>query len=702
MAEQFTFKRPELVDPSTTLANALSYHQSGQLSKARIGYQSVLALEPNNFDALHLLGVLENQTGQPESAIVLISHALKLKPDFAEAQNSLGNVYKEMKNWIKAEAAYNQAIAINPRLAGAHLNLGLVARQRGDLETALVAYETALNNDPTFALAYFNKANALQEMGSLIKAVETYHQALSYAPDLTDAQKNLGLTLYALGDHYLDEEKWDAAVSTYNQAIASGVNNAALQNNLGTALQSMERFAVAMEAFRSALSFDSNYAAAHNNLGTLFDHLGEFEAAVECYRHALNCDPDFIAALNNLGNGLRALDQVDEAIEAYKKALKIEPSFLDAQFNLGHAYKELGDFDRAKFSYKRVLELAPDHPQALRQLASLGAFTRQFPGFHRVRKMLDGKISDNDRAELAFALAKVAEEEGRSEEMFAMLMMGNTTRRHSLTYDPIAEDARFEAIAKAFSKEIFANIDPGFNDTSPIFIIGMPRSGTSLVEQIIASHPDVYGAGELTFITNLAEGIGFPETVAALSPSEWYKLGERYTKQLKSRGHNKSRIVDKMPQNFLYLGFIRMILPKAKIIHCTRSPEDTCLSLFKTLFTDRLDFAYDLSELGSYYGNYAKLMEHWRKIMPNGFLDLSYESLIKNQKYQTQRLLSYLELPWNDACLNFHNTDRRVTTASTTQVRRELYTGSVGIWRQYKEHLTPLFNSIPSEFRSID
>ena len=172
--------------------------------------------------------------------------------------------------------------------------------------------------------------------------------------------------------------------------------------------------------------------------------------------------------------------------------------------------------------------------------------------------------------------------------------------------------------------------------------------------------------------------------------------------QLSSRGKNTSRIVDKMPHNFLYLGFIRMILPRAKIIHCIRSPEDTCVSLFKTLFTDRLDFAYDLSELGSYYGNYAKLMEHWRAIIPNSFLDFSYESLLKEQKYQTQRLLDYLDLPWNDACLNFHETNRRVATASATQVRRELYMSSVGVWRRYIEHLTPLFDAIPLEYRSND
>ena len=690
------------MDPSTTLANAASHHQAGQLSEARTGYQAVLALEPDNVNALHLLGVLENQTGQSDTAIFLISQALKLKPDFAEAQNSLGNVYKEMENWVKAEAAYNQAIANDPQLAGAHLNLGLVARQRGDLKAALTAYEAALGVDQNFALAHFNKANALREMGSLVSAVQTYHQALSHAPHLTDARKNLGLTLQALGNHYLDEKQWEAAVSAYNEAIESGVNNAALQNNLGNALQSMERFTDAIEAFGSALSFDPDYAAAHNNLGTLFDSLGEDEKAVESYRYALECDPNFIPALNNLGNGLRALDRVNEAIEAYNKALTIEPSFLDAQFNLGHAYKELGDFDRAKISYERVLELTPNHPQALRQMASLGALTKKFPGFNRLRVMLDGEISDNDRVDLAFALAKVAEEEGRSEEMFEMLIMGNAARRRSLTYDPIAEDLRFQAIIKAFSKEIFSNIDRGFNETSPIFIIGMPRSGTSLVEQIIASHPDVYGAGELMFIMNLAEGIGFPETVANLPPSEWCELGKSYMQKLRSRRNNTSRIVDKMPHNFLYLGFIRMILPKAKIIHCIRSPEDTCVSLFKTLFTDRLDFAYDLSELGSYYGNYAKLMEHWRAIMLNGFLDVSYESLIKEQKHQTQRLLDYLDLPWNDACLNFHDTDRRVATASATQVRRRLYMGSVGAWRQYKEHLTALFDAIPDEYRSND
>ncbi|MDD9878182.1 MAG: TAXI family TRAP transporter solute-binding subunit [Magnetovibrio sp.] len=289
-------------------------------------------------------------------------------------------------------------------------------------------------------------------------------------------------------------------------------------------------------------------------------------------------------------------------------------------------------------------------------------------------------------------MGKALEDRGAYDDAFEMFAAGNALKRPTLDYDLGADRDLMRRIREVFTPDLLGRrLGGGDPDRLAIFILGIPRSGTSLVEQIVASHPDVAGAGELMFLTEISGGPdAFPANIPGLDADAFRRLGGAYLDRLRARAPAAARVTDKMPQNFLYVGLIALILPNARIVHCRRTPEDTCLSLYKTLFTDRLDFAYDLGELGAFHGLYAELMAHWRAVLPDAMLELHYEDLIADQAAETRRLLDYLELPWDDACLDFHRTERRVATASSVQVRQGLYSGSVEAWRRYEAHLDPL------------
>jgi len=686
------------MDLTALLQTALQSHQGGDFIAARAGYDAVLQQDPDNINALHLLGVLENQTGNPTAAIQLIGRAVELLPAFGEAHNSLGNVYKDQENWAAATECYDRAIAADPDLAGAHLNRGLVARQAGDTQTALAHYDNALAIDPNFVAAHFNRGNALMELGRAAEAVAAYRETLAGDADFPEARGNLAGALREVGNQNLEAGQWQAAATAYEEALEIGPDSRAVRNNLGNALRNLGQTENAIEQFGKALVVDPDYAAAHNSLGNILEDLGQPQRAIESYQRALAATPDFTAALNNMGNALRAIDQADAAIEHYARALVVDPDFLDAHFNLGHAHKEAGAFTEAEACYRRVLELAPDHGGAYRHLASMNALPEGGEALGVILELLGrDNLADMERAELAFAAGKAFDDAGDAERSFDMYLAGNAAKRRTFAYDPADDAALFQRIQSVFTSSLFdGGANSGDDDPAPIFIVGMPRSGTSLVEQILASHPHVHGAGELMVMTEIAGDCGHPDTVAGFAADDLQRLGARYITRVRGHAGDAPRITDKMPHNFLYLGLIRLILPSARIIHCTRAPEATCLSLFKTLFTDRLDFAYDLRELGAYWGLYANLMAHWQSVLPGGLFEISYEALVTDQRTETQRLLKYLDLPWDDACLSFHRSARRVTTASNVQVRRPMYADAVDGWRKYERLLGPLFEALPS------
>lgn len=462
--------------------------------------------------------------------------------------------------------------------------------------------------------------------------------------------------------------------------------------------------------YQKILSLNSALPLIRNNLGHALAEQGRYEAAMIEYRRALAIKPDYPDALCNWGAAHYVLDQLDEAEAKCRRAVAVNPGFAGAHHNLALILKETGRLDEATRAEKRAICLAPRNTSYYEHLGILRSFTA---GDRYIRALEDMALEDMategasmsapDRVHLHFALAKAYDDTGRSEDAFAKLLIGNRLKRQLTAYDEAEMFGRMNRTRDLFTPD-FVKAHQGSGDPSllPVFIVGMPRSGTTLIEQILASHPEVFGGGELNLFDRSAGAVGnalpgsprFPDMVPGMSTAHFRALGTSYRDALAQRAPGASRIVDKMPGNFHLAGLIHLALPNATIIHAVRDPVDTCVSCFSILFTNQAQ-TYDLAELGRYYRHYQTLMTHWQRVLPPGrIVDVHYEDLVGDLEGGARRIIAHCGLPWDRRCLDFHRTERTVRTASATQVRRPIYKSSVGRWRKYKSFLGPLFDEL--------
>ncbi len=424
------------------------------------------------------------------------------------------------------------------------------------------------------------------------------------------------------------------------------------------------------------------------------------DEAVASYNKALAIKPDYAEAHSNLGNALKDLGKLDEAVASYNKALAIKPDYAEAYSNLGNALQSLGKLDDAVASYHKALAIKPDYAEAHRHLARVKKYSENDEDIRSMEQNYANlEINDEQRMHLAFGLGKAFEDLQQYEKAFDFFVEGNTLRRKAYRYSVDDDAVFFNKIKKALNTSFFAKHQhTGYKgERPPIFILGMPRSGTTLVEQILASHPQVHGAGELETLRQIilndfdkGNGVDFPESTKQADGADFECAGIKYTRDSRKRSLDSQFVTDKMPDNFKYIGLIKLMLPDAKVIHCRRDPADTCLSIFKNYFIKQHKYSHDLRELGRYYNLYRDLMEHWHSVIPGFIHDIQYENMVTDQVGQTRALLKYCGLEWNDACLEFHKTDRPVATASAAQVRRPIYNSSVQLWKKYEKQLSPL------------
>jgi tetratricopeptide (TPR) repeat protein len=456
---------------------------------------------------------------------------------------------------------------------------------------------------------------------------------------------------------------------------------------------------MANEWFNKAIAQDPNYADAHSNLGNALRAIGSFDEAVAAYKRAIQINSGFAEAYYNLGSILIELNELDDAITNFNKTIEIDPRHKVAYIGLGNVLSDMGEIDKALASYRKVIEINPEHAEAYRFLSKNKKFSEYDDDIQAMESLYASEgISDEQKMHLAFGLGKAYEDLGEYEKSMEFILQATRLKRTSFDYSISEAEDLFSNIKETFSLEFFADRKGmGNPDRTPIFILGMPRSGTSLVEQILASHPDVFGAGELNDLKNLTKEIPtadasrkFPESIINLDAEALENLGMEYIKRVRNHSEDSKYITDKMPHNFLRIGLIKAILPNARIIHCIRDPVDTCLSFFKNYFPSGHHYSYDMAELGQYYNLYLDLMAYWRRTLPGFIYDLSYESLVAEQEKQIMMLLDYCNLPWDNACLNFHKTRRKVKTASNAQVRRPIYKDSVKLWKRYEKQLEPL------------
>jgi Flp pilus assembly protein TadD len=484
------------------------------------------------------------------------------------------------------------------------------------------------------AHALFDVQNLFQDAlrhhlaGRIEDAVSRYKRTLYFRPDYADAHNNLGVALAAQG-------RFDEAIMRYRRALLLQPASADAHVNLGAALAAQGRFIDGITHYRHALALNPAHSGAHYNLAIALEARGHSEEAVTHYRRAIALHPANADAHNNLGNALAAKGDRLAAVNHYTSAISVNPGHAEAHNNLANMLREEGRFDEALAHYDRAIESCPTHAQAHFHRAELKADLAALQALAS-RKDLPAK----DVPFIHFGLAKALEDRGDYKRAFAHLRLGNESKRKQIHYDEASAIRRFEEIAAAFDRSLFDRFQ-GSGDPSavPVFVVGMPRSGSTLVEQILASHPQIHGAGELTYPE-------FPESIASLDGPALRRLAECYLSRLPKVAH--SRIVDKLPENFLRIGLIRLILPNAKIIHTVRNPLGACLSCYSTLFASGQHFSYDLAELGRYYSRYAALMSHWRSVLPaEAILDVSYENVVGDLESQARRLIEYCGVPWS-------------------------------------------------------
>lgn len=474
-------------------------------------------------------------------------------------------------------------------------------------------------------------------------------------------------------------------------------------NIVGVCRRMLKKYDAAVLAFNKAISLSPNDPDIYNNLGPVLQEQGKLQEAIECYQRAITLKPGFAEAHNNLGNAMRELEKLPEAIGSYRRAITLKPDYAEAHNNLGCALEEQGNLAAARESYEKALALNPEFAKAHKNYATCRKFTRDDKAhIDRLETLIQGAQNDEDRCSLHYALGKIYDDCRMYDESFFHYLCGNQIERKKYSYSWKKFSSRVDSLIREFPAGYLLNRTwTGSPAELPVFIVGMPRSGTTLTEQILASHPLVYGAGELKYFDEKSISLPvklerpYPECLKLLPAGELKGIAEEYSAYLRRLSPDAERVTDKMPWNFLHLGFIALLFPRARVIHCRRSPLDTCLSIFFQRFTGRHPYSSDLGDLGHYYRDYERLMEHWRKVLPPGMLlEVAYEEMVENPEEMSRKLIGFCGLEWNERCLKFNESDRAVRTASSWQVRQPIYKTSKERWKRYERHLGPLIEAL--------
>ncbi|WP_245466240.1 tetratricopeptide repeat-containing sulfotransferase family protein [Mesorhizobium sp. M7A.F.Ca.MR.245.00.0.0] len=537
----------------------------------------------------------------------------------------------------------------------------------------------------------------LHQAGRRQEAETIYRQVLARQPKHAAAAHFLGLLLHQTG-------RSEEGLDLIERSVSLQPTNPDFLNNFGTVMRDLGRPAAAIDFFRGAVDLRPDQLAARDNLGSSLKQVGQFEEAEEIYRGTVARNPFHVRARIGLAETLQEAGRLDEALAVFREALAIRPKDADLLHGLGVGLMEKGKLDEAADLFRQALAINPAMATAWLMLTQVKRQKERDSELGGMEAQHAKAPQDSlARMQLSFGLGKANDDlrdYGRAFDYFAE---GNAIRRKGINYDQARTRAEFEAMKATFDAGFFEKHRPSsISDDTPIFIVGMPRSGTTLVEQIIASHPEVYGAGELSILKK-AVGRQFPATmpggfpwgVSDMGDADFAEAGQAYLDMLHARYPNMRHVTDKMPGNFLLVGFIHMMMPKARIIHCARDAAATCLSIYKVHFRgDSHRYGYDLGELADFHNLYTDIMRHWHTVLPGVVHDVRYEDFVADQDGQTRALIAHLGLPWDDAALSFHETDRPVRTASAAQVRQPMYQGSVDLWKRYGDRLKPLLDKL--------
>ncbi len=718
--------------PRDEFDTAVCLQQQGQLQRAAQAYQAILSREPRHAGALQRLGVIALQAGDARRAAELLGRAVAVSRPSAPLLANLGEAYRIGGQLDRAAACFQEALRVQPDHPEAANNLGLVRLAQGDAAAALEHFRVALCSRPDSAVLHTNLGNALRLRGETEPALEAFRRAVQLAPQLAEAQGNLGQLL-------LEQNRRQEALVHCEEAVRLRPNGAEFRNNLGNVLRELGRLVEAKSCYQAALLLDPGLAMTRNNMGqalqeeghlscaiqwyqqalqrdphvprflanlaSAFEEQGDFPQAAEHYRTALRLDPQFAEAHNGLGFVLHQQGKFTEAMAAYREVIRLRPTFALGHCNLGNLLEELGDLSAAEDSYRTALHCDPDLPAAHVQLATLLRGKLPDEDLNALRQLLGRPhLAIGKRLALHFGLAHVLDARGDYPAAAEHMRQGNTLcqtlwRHQGQSYDPQAHTAFVDRLLTHTTPEFFTRLHGvGSPSERPVFIVGLPRSGTTLTEQILASHPQVFGAGELNHVKEAFDALPrLLHTQAApvdallhLNRESAAQIAARHLDGLAGLDPTAARVVDKMPDNYLYLGLIAVLFPNARIIHCRRDLRDVAVSCWMTNFR-HIRWAADPEHIAARFTDYRRLMDHWRQALPLPLLEVDYEETVADLEGVARRLVSWCGLEWDPACLAFHETARPVRTASVTQVRQPIYGRSVARWRHYETELAPLF-----------
>jgi len=729
------------------IQEAYALHKAGRYADAARIYQGLLTRDPENVEALHLFKVMHQQSGYPARAVELIGRAAALRPGVASFQSNLAEAYRSLKQYEQAAACCRKALDLQPDYPEAVNNLGLVLHDMGLVEEAVARFDAALALRPGVATVQNNRGTSLLALGRSDEALEAFREVLRLDPSLALARANLGQVL-------TDRDQPAEGLPHCQEAVRLRPDLPAAHNNLGNALLALGRWGEAREAYAEAVRLEPGLAVAHASLGLTLQHEGRVAEALPHLRRAVelvpgnatfhrrlaiayglveewaesvaSCErraaiePRSADAQSDLGWACQCDERHAEAEAAYRRALRLQPDHLDAWQNLGTLQEERGEMADAEASYREAEARQTDSPLPLARRAVLARGRLNDEDRDRLRFHLYANLHPTTRMETLFALAQVADTRGDFVEAAACLgpahVLARRRRREvGESYDPDEHTRYVDQLIAGFTPALFERLAGDGDETErPVFVFGMPRSGTTLVEQVLASHGLIHGAGELPLARRAMDSLPTPasgsqeplvSSLQALHAGGLRRLADAYSAGLNARvarqslGADPTRVVDKLPDNYLYLGLIALMFPRATLIYVRRDLRDVAVSCWMTQFRS-IRWADDPGDLSRRCRDHVRLMKYWREALPRTVHEVNYETLVDDFEAGARRLVAACGLEWDPACLHFHKTNRTVRTASVGQVRQPIYRKSLARWKAYEPYLSTLFDLIPRQTSS--
>jgi len=648
------------VSLETAYKNAGDLLKKNEFNLAEKQLSEILKKFPNDPNALRLSGVSSLEQEKPEVALIPLQKAIRVAPKFLQAHENLAQAWTQLGDLNKAEVCFKKCLELDASNFSNWKALGDVLSDQGKDEEADKAYKNAISTDKKYL--DLQKAMSQVQKGNLGEAEKIYREILSDDPNNVDALRLLALLASRTG------------------AVDQAIN-----------------------MLENCTKIAPDYALAWENLAKMYrqkDDPDSLQKAAFCFRKATELRPNWAEGWAGLGTMQTRSSQHEEGIESYKKSIELKANQPRVHLSLGHVYKTTGNQEACISSYNEAISFDNNFGEAYWSLANLKTYKFSGEEISSMEKKIElTEVPEREKVHFLFSLGKAFEDMGNYDESFEYYKRGNDLNRGRTTYDPKAIEALSERLKQFFTEERFhENKDFGDNSSAPIFIVGLPRSGSTLIEQILASHSKIEGTMELPNIMNIARKLGnstkdrtaYPEVIENLQGSDLNDLGKLFIDDTQFLRTGKQYFIDKMPNNFSHIGLIKLILPNAKVIDARRNPMDTCFSCFKQLFARGQAFTYDLSEIARYYVNYVNLMDHWDKVLPGYVFKVQHEDLINNQEGVTRDLIDFCEVDFESSTLEFYKTKRAVKTASSEQVRQPINTKGVNQWKNYEAHLKDL------------